>query len=98
MTMIVIGIDIFNIDKREFFVRSDGRLEWTCEHGVGHTVGIPEKTENGVDIDPEHYAWWSHGCEGCCSTLNWLPVSEHVPRALSEIFVSQGAALRSPQK
>lgn len=42
-------------------VREDGRLERTCKHGIGHTVGDlnPERLKNkyhGV-----------HGCDGCCA-------------------------------
>ena len=41
----------------EFYKRLDGRIEWICEHGVGHTVWHPE----GLDA--------SHGCDGCCNNL-----------------------------
>jgi hypothetical protein len=41
-------------------LRPDGRIERTCKHGVGHTVG---------HVKPEEllkkYAF-SHGCDGCC--------------------------------
>ena len=42
------------------FYRMDGRVEFLCEHGVGHTFSVPEKY---IDED----AWWSHTCDGCCS-------------------------------
>jgi len=42
--------------------RADGRLEWMCRHGVGHTVFAPEvKQTNGVVFRD-----WVHGCDGCC--------------------------------
>ena len=34
--------------------RMDGRVEWKCEHGVGHTVYYPEGSDD------------THGCDGCC--------------------------------
>jgi hypothetical protein len=40
-------------------IRSDGRREWICEHGIGHTVGVPEGKKNDEE-------WWVHGCDGCC--------------------------------
>ncbi len=43
--------------------RSDGRLEWLCEHGVGHTVHVPpDKASESV--------YWEHGCDGCCQKKN----------------------------
>ena len=36
----------------EFLRRTDGRIEWICEHGVGHTVWYPKGSDN------------VHGCEG----------------------------------
>ena len=38
----------------EFSKRLDGRIEWSCPHGVGHTVWHPV---GGSGI---------HGCCGCC--------------------------------
>ena len=35
-------------------VRSDGRIEIICEHGVGHTVFSPGNRD------------YIHGCCGCC--------------------------------
>jgi hypothetical protein len=54
---------ILNKEQRAHLVnRADGRVEWSCEHGVGHTVYVPE---------PYHKikAYWVHGCCGCCSQL-----------------------------
>ena len=39
--------------------RADGRLEWVCEHGVGHTVHVPADKAN-------ESVMWEHGCDGCC--------------------------------
>lgn len=43
--------------------RSDGRVEWVCEHGVGHTISVPRRYEN-------QESWWAHGCDGCCKLLD----------------------------
>lgn len=47
----------FNKPKEEFNFRMDGRVEWVCEHGVGHTIWHPK------DLDA------NHGCDGCCNKL-----------------------------
>jgi hypothetical protein len=39
--------------------RADGRLEWVCDHGIGHTIDVPEEYAH---IN----TWWIHGCDGCC--------------------------------
>ena len=41
----------------EFRVRLNGKIEWVCEHGIGHTVWYP-KGSDGV-----------HACDGCCHKL-----------------------------
>lgn len=46
----------FNRPENEFLRRADGRIEWVCTHGVGHTVWCPN----------ENYI---HGCDGCCRQL-----------------------------
>ena len=48
------------LPEKEFNKRADGRIEWVCEHGVGHTVWAP--TEYG----PSGYV---HGCDGCCDEI-----------------------------
>lgn len=45
-------MDDMTVNKRE-----DGRIEWICYHGIGHTVFSPIKGK---------YAF-VHGCDGCCS-------------------------------
>lgn len=47
----------YGLDKKEFLERADGRIEWVCKHGVGHTVWYPK----GSDA--------THGCDGCCRNL-----------------------------
>jgi len=53
-------MDIESIAKKynrpisEFQYRADGRIEWLCEHGIGHTVWYPSYSD-GI-----------HGCDGCC--------------------------------
>lgn len=41
-------------------IRSDGRLERHCDHGVGHTVGHTHPSQL------KHPNIWIHGCDGCC--------------------------------
>ena len=47
-------------DETLFVKRADGRLEWQCKHGVGHTIKVPFCYE-------KQKAWWVHGCDWCCS-------------------------------
>lgn len=52
-----------NTDEPDFFydtIREDGRLERTCKHGIGHTVGHihPKSMTSRYDF--------AHGCDGCC--------------------------------
>ena len=49
-------------DYNDLLVRVDGRIEWTCPHGIGHTVFVPKQ----YDHIP---AWWVHGCDGCCDGM-----------------------------
>lgn len=55
--------------SKEFLVRADGRIEWLCEHGVGHTVWYPELSES------------VHGCDGCCAELV-MPKTENAKEGL----------------
>ena len=41
----------FNKPEKEFLIREDGRIEWQCKHGVGHTVWYPPGSD---------------GIHGCC--------------------------------
>ena len=44
------------LTKKDLIRRVDGRIEWVCEHGIGHTLFSPK----------EDYA---HCCDGCCKKL-----------------------------
>lgn len=68
-------LDIINefLDANPEFIetdiefRADGRLEWFCEHGIGHTVYSKDN-------------FFSHGCDGCCRKvipLNNILEHEH---------------------
>jgi hypothetical protein len=46
-----------NLPIEELSFRGDGRVEWICEHGVGHTVYNPN--------DWGEYDF-VHNCDGCC--------------------------------
>jgi len=48
--------------KNQLNHRLDGRVEWVCKHGVGHTIFVPKQYE---DYD----SWWSHCCDGCCKDI-----------------------------
>ena len=51
-------------------IREDGRVEWTCKHGIGHTIAIPYKlvtlVRERINRKGEQDAQFSHGCDGCC--------------------------------
>jgi|GEM_PF-2915728 len=55
-----------NLPSNKFIFRADGRIEWQCEHGVGHTVWAPA----GYRKMTGKY-WNSHGCCGseCCPRI-----------------------------
>ena len=40
---------------KEINRRTDGRIEWICEHGIGHTIWFPKGSDD------------LHGCDGCCT-------------------------------
>lgn len=46
----------YKIKKKDLVFRADGRIEWLCDHGVGHPIYAP----NGNYV---------HGCCGCCAKL-----------------------------
>jgi len=49
-----------NLPINRLQYREDGRVEWVCDHGVGHTIYHPDKnTKYG----------FVHGCDGCCSRI-----------------------------
>jgi hypothetical protein len=47
--------------KANLIVREDGRVERTCEHGVGHPVGHIKRWQEWMGV---------HGCDGCCSLFD----------------------------
>lgn len=46
-----------DLEEKDLLWRADGRLEWICEHGVGHTV---------YELKDWGYI---HGCDGCCQDV-----------------------------
>ena len=54
---------LLNIPISELQYREDTRIEWVCEHGIGHTVYAPEVMGK--------YGY-SHGCDGCCNNIKTL--------------------------
>ena len=53
--------------REELNWRADGRLEWVCKRGIGHTVFSMED-------------YWTHGCDGCCKDLVKFGIEFHVPK------------------
>ncbi|KKK88699.1 hypothetical protein LCGC14_2740530 [marine sediment metagenome] len=53
-------------DREDLNWRIDGRLEWLCEHSIGHTVFTMD----------EH---WTHGCDGCCDLVTFS-IKFNVPK------------------
>ena len=47
-----------------FNKRADGRIEWICEDGIGHTIYEPEFNNRSGRFA------YAHGCDGCCSDIN----------------------------
>lgn len=49
----------------QYCFRADGRVEFICEHGIGHTIFNPR----------DEGKWtYSHGCDGCCEGVSELSV------------------------
>ncbi|MFW6046329.1 MAG: hypothetical protein ACOCP4_00800 [Candidatus Woesearchaeota archaeon] len=46
----------YNVDVNELQWRNDRRVEWVCEHGVGHTLW-------------SLHGDYIHGCDGCCRKI-----------------------------
>jgi hypothetical protein len=46
-------------DKR-IILRGDGRVEFICKHGIGHTIYYPKGSSA------------THGCDGCCKDIKCL--------------------------
>lgn len=49
-----------NLPIKTLQTREDGRVEWLCSHGIGHTIYNPN--------DKGTYAF-VHGCDGCCNNI-----------------------------
>ena len=49
--------EAYDLELEDLQYRSDGRIEWVCEHGIGHTVYSPGKN-------------YIHGCDGCCERFS----------------------------
>jgi hypothetical protein len=47
----------FQPRERKHLIRQDGRVEWLCEHGIGHCIGHVVAWEDWMGV---------HGCDGCC--------------------------------
>lgn len=52
-----------NLPLNELQYRADGRIEWVCSHGIGHTVYAPKSMGKYGFI---------HGCDGCCNKINTI--------------------------
>lgn len=53
------------VAKEDTIIREDGRIEWVCEHGVGHPIGHIKKWERWMSI---------HGCCGCKPPQEYLAI------------------------
>jgi len=60
---LVEDIKITPIEKN-IQMRGDGRLEWVCEHGIGHTIAVPTNWPRPDKGKPDYR--YIHGCDGCC--------------------------------
>ena len=51
----------YGVPEHRLVQRIDGRIEWICKHGVGHTIYHPKG---------EYYkTGFVHCCDGCCKQL-----------------------------
>ena len=50
-------------------IREDGRVEYVCIHGIGHTIAIPYKLALICKDKANTDAMFSHGCDGCCKKI-----------------------------
>jgi len=50
-------------EPTDYIFRGDGRIEFLCEHGIGHII-----------YNPNDWGKWSmsHGCDGCCEGVDKL--------------------------
>lgn len=54
--------------KKWYNPRGDGRIEWVCRHGVGHTI-------YSIVKEP---SWFVHGCDGCCNKTEFIEVFKRI--------------------
>ena len=54
--------------RADILIREDGRIERTCQHGIGHPIGHLRKWLEWMGV---------HGCDGCCSA--WTPDGKDKP-------------------
>lgn len=50
-----------------YLKRADGRIEFVCKHGVGHTIDAPKEYKKKLGK-----YWNMHGCDSCCSKKKHL--------------------------
>lgn len=62
--------------REGYVIRTDGRIERMCEHGVGHPVGnVDPAQESGLSM-------WVHGCccnangDPCCGTYERFAIDD----------------------
>ena len=56
--------ELNNCTELDIIYRMDGRIEWVCENGIGHT--IYSRDNNYV-----------HGCNGACAKLKYPDYEEY---------------------
>ena len=57
----------FKLKGKNYLQRADGRIEWVCQHGIGHTVAVPEEKLRGKGKDRK--LLFVHGCDSCCEPM-----------------------------
>lgn len=74
------------VPSKEFGFRIDGRVEWFCKHGVGHTVFAPI----GSDL--------VHGCDGCCKNVSTIKVVDTSPTTKTDKSASTNNEIKKCKK
>jgi len=54
----------FKVKEEELLVRADGRVEWQCSHGIGHTIYAPPFSD------------FVHCCDRCCDKFDKILAKE----------------------
>ena len=63
-----------DVKREKLTWRLDGRLEWRCKDGVGHTIFSPKEND------------YTHGCDGCCRLIKipkWTKKERSLERKLT---------------